>query len=149
MYLRYQRESETCCRTIPGTQPLTFSAELLEPGMTTIPVGETRRHVPTAVDPQSYLAPFIETLRVLKTVRVLAGHHASRAFLLNAHLITISGDMPAISKVGAALTLGNTADGERMFRGLQLMMFKWINAKLTRRFCKSAATPGLTPNPEY
>lgn len=61
--------------------------------------GKTTQAVTTTVDHQSYLQPLMESLRQL----ACEGHQGEMwdgsLYTLRAHVITISGDMPAIAKV--------------------------------------------------
>ncbi|KAJ9118604.1 hypothetical protein QFC22_003824 [Naganishia vaughanmartiniae] len=95
----------------------------------------------------SYLQPLIESLRILACEGVEASHPDGQPFTLKAHLITVSGDMPAISKVSHGLFPPHSlliALTHIWCPVYQLMMFKGVNAKLPCRFCNLLASPSTS-----
>jgi hypothetical protein len=105
------------------------------------------------VDIDSFLWPLIQDLERLATVGVIARRWINGRladYQMRAHLIVISGDMPAISKVRVARTLiWHLAYAIRGTGLLQLMSFKGIGARFPCRWCTTPAIRAGEPGPEY
>lgn len=104
------------------------------------------------VDIDSFLWSLIQDLERLATVGVNARRWINGRLVdyqMRAHLIVISGHMPAISKVGVARTLiWHLADAIRGTCLLQLMSFKGIGAKSPCRWCTTPAIRAGEPGAE-
>jgi hypothetical protein len=106
--LRYRREFQLCCGLIPGTCFVTrmkLQHSLMH--------GSSSNHAKGSKDDregkvkfETFLWPLMKELEILATTGVECRKFVpstgtlSTVFNLRAHLITVTGDMPAVSKVG-------------------------------------------------
>lgn len=99
---RYRRDFQLCCGLIPGA----YLCGILIPRLLLnwMHLG-TKRARQGKVDFDSFMQPLLEELQILAGAgvecrRYLPGPQTlSDIFTLRAHLITVTGDMPAVSKV--------------------------------------------------